>query len=92
MNSGYGDPDLHEFLIGNEGKREVPINLGDISYACIGNIEYCNDGFTVAFWIKVDKGHPNIPAQVNYSCIKFITGLFNIQKTISIMARFVLKK
>ena len=57
---------MYEFLIGNEGKREVPINLGDISYACIGNIGYCNDGFTIAFWIKVDEGYPNIPAQVSF--------------------------
>ena len=74
LNSGYGDPELYEFLIGNEGKREVPINLGDISYACIGNIGHCNDGFTIAFWIKVDKGYPNIPAQVSY-------GLFNTRNS-----------
>ena len=62
---------MHEFLVGNNGVRQVPINLGDISYACVGNIHHCPDGFTMAFWLKVDKGYPNIAAQVRF---EFLNG------------------
>ena len=32
------------------------MSLGDQSGRCIGNMDLCNDGYTVAFWIK-QKNH-----------------------------------
>ncbi len=55
---------VHEFLVGDLARRQVPVDLGDISYACVGNTDLCSSGFTVALWIKVDEGHPDMPAQV----------------------------
>ncbi len=67
------DVEQFNFVSGDIGvEREMPMDLGSYPYNCVGNLDLCSStGFTLAFWIGVDDGHKNIPAQVHVIHVMF---------------------
>ena len=55
---------LKDDVLALNSTRPSPANLGSFPYECVGNIERCPNGFTLAMWYRVQQPQYGVWARI----------------------------